>query len=176
VDREGEYAFTLRPRTEKYPARLLCEVKVVDNVKIVTIRSTYLVENSTLYPLELMLVDEHGQPAYSLERIVPGQDFALPVEVASKYRIRLQPDRQYITLISLPGFSPFPRGLWLPMVFSYQVGRPCRSEELCHQVCPRRFQRSSISVPSLGPNRRSRSRSRVFRSILTLSSTDNSAQ
>ncbi|TEB35046.1 hypothetical protein FA13DRAFT_1915662 [Coprinellus micaceus] len=95
VDREGEYAFTLRPRTEKYPARLLCEVKVVDNVKIVTIRSTYLVENSTLYPLELMLVDEHGQPAYSLERIVPGQDFALPVEVASKYRIRLQPDQGF---------------------------------------------------------------------------------
>lgn len=93
--------FTLRPRTEKYPARLLCEVKVVDNVKIVTIRSTYLVENLTLYPLELMLVDEHGQPTYSLERIVPGQDFALPVEVASKYRIRLQPDRESVFLAGL---------------------------------------------------------------------------
>lgn len=94
VDREGEYVFTLRPKTEKYPARLLCEVKVVDNVKIVTIRSTYQVENLTLYPLELMLVDDQGQPAYSLERIVPGHEFSLPVEVASKNRIRIQPDRE----------------------------------------------------------------------------------
>ncbi|KAF5314046.1 hypothetical protein D9611_006808 [Ephemerocybe angulata] len=95
VDREGEFVFTLRPRTDKYPARVLCEVKVVDNVKIITIRSTYQVENLTLYPLELMLVDDRGQPAYSLERIVPGHEFSLPVEVASKYRIRIQPDQGF---------------------------------------------------------------------------------
>jgi vacuolar protein sorting-associated protein 13A/C len=58
VDREGEFTFALRPRTEKYSNRLLCEVKVQDNVKIVTIRSTYKVENQTLYPLELTLVDD----------------------------------------------------------------------------------------------------------------------
>ncbi|KAH9486936.1 Vacuolar protein sorting-associated protein 13 [Psilocybe cubensis] len=93
VDREGEFVFSLRPRTEKYPSRLLCEVKVVENTKIVTIRSTYKVENLTLYPIELMLVDDSGHPVYSLERIVPGTEFSLPIDAVTKNRVRLQPDQ-----------------------------------------------------------------------------------
>lgn len=69
VDREGEFTFSLRPRSEKHSNRLLCEVKVQDNVKVVTIRSTYKIENQTLYPLELTLVDDSGHPVYSLEKI-----------------------------------------------------------------------------------------------------------
>lgn len=69
VDREGEYVFSLRPRIEKYVDRLLCEVKVQDNVKVVTLRSTYKLDNNTLYPLELALVDESGHPVGSIEKI-----------------------------------------------------------------------------------------------------------
>lgn len=69
VDKEGEYTFALRPRTEKFSNRLLCEVKVQDNVKVVIIRSTYKVENQTLYPLELTMIDDTGHPVYSLEKI-----------------------------------------------------------------------------------------------------------
>lgn len=94
VDREGEFVYSLRPRIEKYPSRLLCEVKVVDNTKIVSIRSTYKIENLTLYPLDLMLVDDGGHPVYSLEKIVPGNDFSLPIEAVTKNRIRIQPDRR----------------------------------------------------------------------------------
>ncbi|KIM48205.1 hypothetical protein M413DRAFT_439924 [Hebeloma cylindrosporum] len=95
VDREGEFVYSLRPRTEKYLSRLLCEVKVVDNTKIVTIRSTYKIENLTLYPIELMLVDESGHPVYSLEKIVPGREFSLPIEAVIKNRIRIQPDQGF---------------------------------------------------------------------------------
>ncbi|KAK7468899.1 Vacuolar protein sorting-associated protein 13 [Stygiomarasmius scandens] len=95
VDREGEFVFTLRPRTEKHSNRLLCEVKVVDNVKVVTIRSTYKVDNQTLYPLEITLVDEHGHPVYSLEKVAPGQDFCLPIEAVNENRIRIQPDQGF---------------------------------------------------------------------------------
>ena len=55
VDREGEYTFVLRPRTEKYYNRLLCEVKVEASTKVVTLRSTYRVHNRTLYPLEIAI-------------------------------------------------------------------------------------------------------------------------
>ncbi|RDB28887.1 Vacuolar protein sorting-associated protein 13 [Hypsizygus marmoreus] len=94
VDREGEYVFSLRPRT-KYPSRLLCEVKVIDNVKVVTIRSTYKVENLTLYPLELTLVDDTGHPVYSLEKIAPGHDYSLPIEAVMQNKIRIQPDQGF---------------------------------------------------------------------------------
>ncbi|KAJ7293574.1 vacuolar protein sorting-associated protein 13 [Mycena rebaudengoi] len=95
VDREGEYIFTLRPRTEKYPHRLLCEVKVVDTVKVVTIRSTYKIENLTLYPLEITLVDDTGHPVQSLEKIAPGQDYSLPIEAVTLNKIRIQPDQGF---------------------------------------------------------------------------------
>ncbi|KAH7930968.1 vacuolar protein sorting-associated protein 13 [Leucogyrophana mollusca] len=95
VDREGEFTFSLRPRMEKYTDRLLCSVVVQDNVKIVTLRSTYLVENQTFYPLELMLVDHTGHPVYSLEKIAPGQDYSLPIEAVTQNRIRLQPDQGF---------------------------------------------------------------------------------
>ncbi|KAG2159854.1 vacuolar protein sorting-associated protein 13 [Suillus bovinus] len=95
VDREGEYTFSLRPRMETYADRLLCAVSVEDNVKIVTLRSTYLVENQTFYPLELTLVDHTGHPVYSLEKIAPGKDYALPIEAVTQNRIRLQPDQGF---------------------------------------------------------------------------------
>ncbi|KZT30580.1 vacuolar protein sorting-associated protein 13 [Neolentinus lepideus HHB14362 ss-1] len=96
VDREGEYAFSLRPQTDKYFNRLLCEVQVQeDNVKVVTLRSTYKVENQTLYPVELTMVDESGRPVYSLEKIAPGQDFSLPIEAVGHTRIRIQPDQGF---------------------------------------------------------------------------------
>jgi len=119
VEREGEFTFTLRPRTERYPTRLLCEVAVVNNVKIVTIQSTYRVENLTLYPLEVMLVDDQGHPAYSLERIVPGQDYAVPLEAASKFRIRIQPDRKITDVLFSPPADTPSEGFgyrWCPAV------------------------------------------------------------
>ncbi|KAG5647989.1 hypothetical protein DXG03_007023 [Asterophora parasitica] len=94
VDREGEFVFSLRPRT-KYRSRLLCEVKVVENVKIITIRSTYKIENQTLYPLEVTLVDEMGHPSYSMEKIPPGQDYSLPIEAVIQNKIRIQPDQGF---------------------------------------------------------------------------------
>ncbi|KAG9314367.1 hypothetical protein JVU11DRAFT_5161 [Chiua virens] len=95
VNKEGEFTFSLRPRMEKYTDRLLCAVTVEDNVKIVTLRSTYLVENLTFYPLEVMLVDHTGHPVYSLEKIAPGQDYALPIEAVTQNRIKLQPDQGF---------------------------------------------------------------------------------
>ncbi|KAJ3917835.1 vacuolar protein sorting-associated protein 13 [Lentinula edodes] len=95
VDREGEFVFPLKPRTEKHTNRLLCEVKVEDNVKVVTIRSTYKVENQTLYPLEVTLVDERGHPVYSLEKVAPGQDYALPIEAVNTSKVRIQPDQGF---------------------------------------------------------------------------------
>ena len=69
MDREGEFCFALRSRSDGPIHRLLCEVKVQDNVKLVTLHYTYKVENPTLYPIELTLVDDDGRPVYSLEKI-----------------------------------------------------------------------------------------------------------
>lgn len=69
VDREGEHIHALRPRLDKVTHRLLCEVRLEDNVKIVTLRSTFNVENLTLVPAELIVVDAKGQKASPVYKI-----------------------------------------------------------------------------------------------------------
>jgi hypothetical protein len=69
VDREGEFVYGLRPSVDKVMDRLLCEITVKDNVKVITLRSTYNVENLTSYTMELVLVDSYNKPAYSVQKI-----------------------------------------------------------------------------------------------------------
>ncbi|KAF8509808.1 vacuolar protein sorting-associated protein 13 [Gautieria morchelliformis] len=95
VDRAGEYTYTLRPKTQKVSTRLLCDITVKKNVKIVTLRSTFKVQNSTLYPLELVLLDNAGHPAYAVEKIAPGEDYALPIDAVTETRITLRPDQGF---------------------------------------------------------------------------------
>lgn len=99
VDREGEFTYTLRPQRDKYPNRLLCEVTTIDNAKIITVRSTYKIENLTLYPLEVILLDDQGHPIQSVQRIIPGDYFAVPIESVITSRIRVQPDRELVLYI-----------------------------------------------------------------------------
>jgi vacuolar protein sorting-associated protein 13A/C len=69
VDKEGQFPVLLRPRVDDILHRLLCDVVVEDNVKVVTLRSTYKIDNECLYPIEVILVDEHNKPAYPLQKI-----------------------------------------------------------------------------------------------------------
>ncbi|KAI0068196.1 hypothetical protein BV25DRAFT_1793389 [Artomyces pyxidatus] len=95
VDREGEYTFSLRPRTEKLFSRILCEVKVEGNLKVVTLRSTYKIHNQTLYPLELTLLDDAERSNAAVVKIAPGQDYSLPIDVVGRSKIKIQPDQGF---------------------------------------------------------------------------------
>ncbi|KAL0951191.1 hypothetical protein HGRIS_007919 [Hohenbuehelia grisea] len=92
VNKEGEFVFALDRNS---PHRLLCEVTVEDTVKIITLRSTYKVENQTLYPLEVAMVDDKGHAVSTPEKISPGQDYYLPIEAISENKIRIQPDQGF---------------------------------------------------------------------------------
>lgn len=69
VEREGEQVYRLRPRLDKVAHRVLCEIKLVNNVKVVTLRSTFKVQNLTLVPSEMVLVDEHGKKASAVFKL-----------------------------------------------------------------------------------------------------------
>ncbi|GAA5925213.1 hypothetical protein JCM10213_008734 [Rhodosporidiobolus nylandii] len=92
VDREGEHVHALRPKIEKVTHRLLCDVKLVNNVKVVTFRSTFLVENKSLVNAEMVIIDEHGKKASQIYKIPPGGECAVPILSAYHDRIKLRPD------------------------------------------------------------------------------------
>ncbi|KAG8694260.1 hypothetical protein FRC09_009967, partial [Ceratobasidium sp. 395] len=132
VDREGEFVYALRPNLDKTMDRLLCEITVQDNVKIITLRSTYNVENLTSYPIELILVDASNKPAYAVQKIAPGGQYSLPIEAVTKNRIKLRPDAGF-------GFAFSQMSLaWEDLVRRPNVTVQCRYNE--GNEAPFRFQ------------------------------------
>lgn len=69
VDREGEHVYALRPKLNNVTHRMLCDVKLVNNVKVVTFRSTFQVENRTLVVAEMVIVDGNGKRASPIYKI-----------------------------------------------------------------------------------------------------------
>ncbi|KAK0532867.1 Vacuolar protein sorting-associated protein 13 [Tilletia horrida] len=92
VDREGEFPISLRPKLNQVPHRLICEVKLKDNVKVISFRSSFQVENQTLVPVELVVLDTQGQLTSTIRKIPPGEICPVPIEAAYHNRIKLRPD------------------------------------------------------------------------------------
>jgi len=116
VEREGELVYRLKPKVDKVTHRLLCEVKLVNNVKIVTFRSTFKVENLTLVPSELVIIDANGKKASPVYKLPPGEECSVPIEAAYHQRIKVRPD---------PGFGH----TWCSDAYNWQdlVKRPSRT-------------------------------------------------
>jgi vacuolar protein sorting-associated protein 13A/C len=69
VEREGEQVYRLKPKIDQTTHRMLCEVKLVNNVKIVTFRSTFKIENLTMVPSEMIIVDANGKKASTVFKL-----------------------------------------------------------------------------------------------------------
>lgn len=91
LDTEGEHMHPLEPRLENVQHHIVFDVKLVNNVKIVTIRSALVIENRTLLSVDLL--DSEGERP--VVKIAPGEDYALPIEQAYANRFRLRPDEGF---------------------------------------------------------------------------------
>jgi vacuolar protein sorting-associated protein 13A/C len=124
VDRAGENILALRPRLDKVAHQIACEIKLENNVKIITFRSTLNVENETNLPIEMIVVDSHGKAATGALRIDPGQSMPMPLNDAYDKRFRLRP---------LKGFN-FDYSWSLPLHWRQLMSRPIRSISCKHQT------------------------------------------
>src|SRR5437016_71836 len=66
VDREGEKLYILRPKLNKVSHRLMVDIKLEDNIKVVTFRSVLIVENRTLLTVELLIVDSDAKKVHQI--------------------------------------------------------------------------------------------------------------
>jgi vacuolar protein sorting-associated protein 13A/C len=69
----------------------MCDIKVENNIKIITFRSTFNVENNTALPIEMIIVDAHGKASTAQIKINPGESHPLPLTAAYEKRFRLRP-------------------------------------------------------------------------------------
>jgi vacuolar protein sorting-associated protein 13A/C len=93
LNREGEFLYSLRPKTDNITHRLCVEVSLgADNVKYVTLRSPLLVENATQIPVELGVYDAQDGHLLKIEKIAPGEARPAPVGAVYEKRVLVRPD------------------------------------------------------------------------------------
>ncbi|KAI1343749.1 vacuolar protein sorting-associated protein 13 [Xylariaceae sp. FL0016] len=93
LNREGEFLYSLRPKTDNTLHRLLVEVTLgADNVKCVTLRSPLVVENQTQIPVELGVYDAREGHLLKIEKIPPGESRPAPVAAAFVQSLLVRPD------------------------------------------------------------------------------------
>ncbi|KAH8647289.1 vacuolar protein sorting-associated protein 13 [Xylariales sp. PMI_506] len=93
INREGEYLYGLRPKTDNVVHRLLVDVKLgSDNIKYVTLRSPLLVENETQIPVELGVYDPQDGHLLKIEKIPPGESRPAPVAACFVKSLLVRPD------------------------------------------------------------------------------------
>jgi len=93
VNRQGEFIYGLKPKTDQVLHRLLVEVKLgSDNVKYITLRSPLLVENQTQIPVELGVYDAQEGHLLKIEKIAPGEARPAPVGAAYLKSLVIRPD------------------------------------------------------------------------------------
>ena len=94
VSTEANRPYRLKPSDTKVPHHVLCQVKLgSDNVKEVIIRSTYLIENTSMNDLEVRMIHENGDHTDVI--IAAGTDYAVPVLLAQGCRIQIRPPQGY---------------------------------------------------------------------------------
>lgn len=92
VDQQGEKIVNLRPKIDRVAHRLMCDVSLENNVKVVTLRSTFNIENNTLVPIEFVVLDSNGEITDIVRKVAPGSSCPVPIEAAFHSRIRMRPD------------------------------------------------------------------------------------
>ncbi|RSL40809.1 hypothetical protein CEP53_013138 [Fusarium sp. AF-6] len=94
LNREGEYLYSLRPKTDNVLHRLCVEVELgtEDNIKYVTFRSPLHVENATQIPVELGIYDAQEGHLLKIEKIAPGDSRPAPVGAVFEKRVLVRPD------------------------------------------------------------------------------------
>ncbi|WWC86271.1 uncharacterized protein L201_001144 [Kwoniella dendrophila CBS 6074] len=124
VDREGDHILTLRPRLDRVSHQITCEIKLENNIKVITFRSTLNIDNQTSLPIEMIVVDSHGKASSGAMKIGPGESCPLPLEAAFEKRFRLRP---------LRGFG-FDYSWSMPLHWKQLVSKPIRPISCKHQT------------------------------------------
>ncbi|KAI8990033.1 hypothetical protein BDB01DRAFT_718047 [Pilobolus umbonatus] len=92
VDTEGEHMHTLRPAINNVQHHIVFDVKLVDKIKIVTLRSSLVIENRTLLSVDLASITPMGKMDGRVQKIAPGDDYAIPIKMAYSNRFCIRPD------------------------------------------------------------------------------------
>ncbi|KAG4305942.1 hypothetical protein PORY_000852 [Pneumocystis oryctolagi] len=91
INYEGETLYSLEPKKDILHRLLIKTILGRDNIKYITLKSTFSLENQTQIPIEIMILnnqDKHSE----IYKIEPGDDFSVPIEHAYYHALKIRPD------------------------------------------------------------------------------------
>ncbi|KAI8968414.1 hypothetical protein BDF20DRAFT_896210, partial [Mycotypha africana] len=92
LDREGEHMHPLRPMIDNIQHHIVFQVELINNIKVVTIRSALVIENRTLLSIDLASINTNGKMDGPAVKIAPGENYSIPIEKAFTNRFCMRPD------------------------------------------------------------------------------------
>ncbi|KAJ3291062.1 hypothetical protein HK104_006345 [Borealophlyctis nickersoniae] len=95
VDREGAKPYVLRPALNRVVHRLVCDVKLKNNVKIVTFRSATVIKNETSMTVHAMTVNSKRQMTCGVYEIPAGGERPIPIEAAYYDYVQIRPQEGF---------------------------------------------------------------------------------
>ncbi|RKF58530.1 Vacuolar protein sorting-associated protein 13 [Erysiphe neolycopersici] len=96
INREGEYLFCLQPQKDRVFHRILVEIVLgANNVKYVTFRSPLSIENNTLIPVEMGVLDAQGGDLLRIEKILPGESRPAPIGFVYTNSLSVRPNQGF---------------------------------------------------------------------------------
>ncbi|KAG5513316.1 hypothetical protein PMAC_001379 [Pneumocystis sp. 'macacae'] len=91
INYEGETLYSLEPKKDILHRLLVKTILGPDNIKYITLKSTLTLENQTQIPIEIIIIDNQGQHS-QIYKIAPDNVFAVPIESAYYYTLKIRPD------------------------------------------------------------------------------------
>ncbi|KAJ3052099.1 hypothetical protein HK097_006900 [Rhizophlyctis rosea] len=95
VDQEGTRYYVLRPALNRVVHRIVCDVKLVDNVKVVTLRSATVIRNDTPITIHAMAINAKRQMTCGIYTIAPGEERPIPIENSYSDSIQIRPQEGF---------------------------------------------------------------------------------
>ncbi|KAJ3408710.1 hypothetical protein HDV05_004781 [Chytridiales sp. JEL 0842] len=95
VDREGCTTYMLRPSINRVVHRLICEVQIKNNVKIVTFRSSTVIYNLTNISVDVIVINSRGQRVGVPVCLGPSEEFPIPIESSYYDKILIRPQESF---------------------------------------------------------------------------------
>ncbi|KAI8363865.1 hypothetical protein EDC96DRAFT_608831 [Choanephora cucurbitarum] len=95
VDREGEFAYRLRPTINGIDHRLIVDIHLHNHVKYVTFRSGLSIENTLTESVQLAIVNKDRKLQSDIINLESKEIYNVPIALSYSYWILIRPSDQY---------------------------------------------------------------------------------
>ncbi|KAG0748282.1 hypothetical protein G6F57_007048 [Rhizopus arrhizus] len=95
VDREGQFAYCIKPESNGILHRLIIDICLENHIKKVIFRSGLLLENGSSQDMEVMIVDKNRRALSDVVKIKAWESYSVPIKLCFDQWVVVRPSDRY---------------------------------------------------------------------------------